>query len=55
MLRFLNKRHEEECKFCPTPPPPGPQASLRILDEEREQTFRRALISVLSPGSRMPS
>ena len=48
IIRFLRRRDEEERKSCPQPPPPGPQASLDVLDEEREQTFRRALLNVLS-------
>lgn len=48
VIRFLNKRAEEERKLCPPPPPSDPQVSLDVLDEECEQTFRQALLNVFS-------
>ena len=43
----LHRLEPMECDSIP-PPPSGPHASLDMLDEEHLQTFRRALLNVLS-------
>ena len=46
--RLLNERAERERNSYSPPPQSGPHASLDILDDERMQTFRRALQNILS-------